>query len=232
VRQILVGSHFMQQLMARGGAPLDKIALLAPVLLNPSNVRESEPGEPGTILFAGRVTPEKGLKHLIQALAMTGDQWHLIVAGEGPDLPACQALAAQLNIADRIEFLDWVDSATIKTLYQRCSLMAVPSLWPEPFGRVGPEAFVHSRPVVAYSTGGVPDWLDDGETGFLVTPGDIGQLSRRLHQLLTAPALCWQMGEQAKRRALSRWDSTQHIERLVYMFNEAITTGPSPKEQS
>jgi glycosyltransferase involved in cell wall biosynthesis len=232
LRRIMVGSRFMQQLLVRGGVPLDKISFLAPILLDPANLPKVEPSEPGTILFAGRLTPEKGLKHLIQALATADASWHLLVAGEGPELDACHILAKQLNIADKIEFLGWIDSIEMKTLYQRCAFVAVPSLWPEPFGRIGPEAFMYSRPVVAYSTGGIPDWLDDNETGFLVPPGDVGQFGQRLRQMLATPAVCQQMGALAQQRALARWGFTQHIEQLLHAFNSASTTEHNRRDQS
>jgi glycosyltransferase involved in cell wall biosynthesis len=78
---------------------------------------------------------------------------------------------------------------------------------------------------VAYSTGGVPDWLIDGETGFLVTPGNITQLGDRLQKLLESPELCQQMGERAQRMALRQWSAAKHIEQLLEEFGTAVDHG-------
>ena len=91
-------------------------------------------------------------------------------------------------------------------------------------GACGSEAFAHGKPVVAYATGGIPDWLDDGVTGFLVPPGDVQQLGLRLQRLLTEPELCRLMGAQAQRQVLSLWDSAQHIEQLLNVFRQAMDT--------
>jgi glycosyltransferase involved in cell wall biosynthesis len=222
MRRIIVGSRFMHDLLVRGGAPASKVACLAPVLIDPGQIREGRDAGSATILYAGRLTSEKGITHLIRALASIDGEWRLLVAGDGPERSSSEALAGQLGIAGRIEFLGWLDVQQLTKRYEQCTVVAFPSLWPEPFGRVGPEAFTHSRPVVAYATGGIPDWLEDGTTGFLIPPGDVGQLGRRLHQLLTQPELCQQMGVQAQHRALSLWTTAQHIEHLLSIFGEAM----------
>jgi len=211
--------------MVRSGAPASKIVRLAPVLIDPRQVSDPVSQKAATVLYAGRLTAEKGITHLIQALASIQSDWRLLVAGEGPERKPCQALAEQLGVADRIEFLGWLDSHEMAQRYQQCIVVAFPSLWPEPFGRVGPEAFVHGRPVVAYATGGIPDWLVDGETGFLVTPGDITQLSQRLQQILESPGLCQRLGEQAQRIALTQWNSDDHIAQLLRVFDAAMARG-------
>lgn len=222
LQNVLVGSEFMRGLLVRSGVPERMIARLAPVLLDPQPAADSVSPDAGVVLYAGRLTPEKGIRHLIQALAARDQDWRLLVAGDGPERAPSQALAAQLGVADRIEFLGWLDPQAMARCYQQSAVVACPSLWPEPFGRVGPEAFVHGRPVVAYATGGIPDWLTDGETGYLIAPGDVTQLSQRLQQLLANPGLCRQMGDQARRTALTQWRTEDHVRRLLEIFGAAV----------
>jgi glycosyltransferase involved in cell wall biosynthesis len=222
MQRIIVGSEFMRQLMIRGGAPVDKIMRLAPVLIDPQQVPQSHDQDEPIVLYAGRLTAEKGIRHLIQALAATESEWRLLIAGDGPERQPCQALVAKLGLANKIEFLGWLDAAAMDQCYQRCAVVAFPSLWPEPFGRVGPEAFMHGRPVVAYATGGIRDWLEDGATGFLVPPGDVRLLGQQLKQILEDPAQRRRMGAQAQHRAVTLWNSSQHVERLVAVFHEAL----------
>lgn len=223
LQKIIVGSEFMRDLIVRGGAPIDKIVCLAPVLIDPQQMPERGAADNVTVLYAGRLTSEKGITHLIRAMAAIPGEWRLLVAGDGPERKPSQALAGQLGVADRVEFLGWLDSHEMSECYQQCTVVGFPSLWPEPFGRVGPEAYVHGKPVVAYATGGVSDWLIDGETGYLVAPGDVAQLGQRLRQLLETPVLCRQMGEQARRAALSHWTAESHITQLVHVFETAST---------
>ncbi len=221
VKHIFVGSRFMADLLQRGGIAPEKLALLSPVL----NAEPLPPLSPATdsrtVLFAGRLTPEKGLACLIQALSKVTCDWQLAVAGDGPERQSCEMLAKQLGIADRVRFLGWLSPAEMIANLQACACVAVPSLWPEPFGRLGPEAFLHGRPVVAFAVGGVLDWIEDGVTGYLVESGNVTGLARALERLLVSPGLRHQMGQRARRKAVEDWSARLHIERLLATFAKA-----------
>lgn len=221
VKAILVGSRFMKQLLARGGIPFDKLSILPPVLTREPLPPLTFAEDSRSILFAGRLVPEKGLRHLIGALARVETDWQLVVAGDGPEREPCHTLAGELGVARKVQFMGWLNGSQMAATLQASACVAVPSLWPEPFGRLGPEAFLHGRPVAAFAVGGIPDWLEDGESGYLVTPGDIEGLGQALRSLLDYRALRSQMGKRARRRALSAWNAGAHIERLVSAFEDA-----------
>ena len=131
-------------LLTLNGFPAQHIDLLSPVLLlgttTPMPVSSS-----ATVLFAGRLVPEKGVQDLIRALASVTVDWKLIVAGEGPDRAEAQALADRLGVAQRIQFAGWLNETQIDEAYRQSACVAYPSRWPEPFGRVGPEVFVRRQ---------------------------------------------------------------------------------------
>jgi glycosyltransferase involved in cell wall biosynthesis len=124
-------------------------------------------------------------------------------------------------VADRVHFAGWLKPIEMKAQLQACACVAIPSLWPEPYGRVGPEAFLYGRPVVAFAVGGIPDWLDHGTSGYLVPPGDTAQLGDFLRALLESPKLRRQMGQYARLRAVDAWDAGAHVERLLCAFDRA-----------
>ena len=127
----------------------------------------------GRVLWLGRATELKGGDHVIDALPEAADRLgrplSLTVAGDGPALDNWRALALRRGVA--AEFIGWVDSERRLELLRSVDLLAVPSLWPEPFGLVGIEAGCVGLPSVGYAVGGIPDWLVSGETGELA-PGD------------------------------------------------------------
>jgi glycosyltransferase involved in cell wall biosynthesis len=92
-----------------------------------------------------------------------------VVAGDGPDRPAAQAAARKRGV--RVEFLGWVNPARREAEMLAADLLAVPSVWPEPFGLVGVEGGCVGLPAVGYAAGGIPDWLIPGVSGESA-PGD------------------------------------------------------------
>src|SRR5262249_12593199 len=151
----------------------------------------------------------KGLPHVLQALARLPHRpWKLLVAGDGPDLPDCRLLASRLGLEARVEFAGWLSAAELDDAFAASALVVVPSLWPEPYGQVGPQAMVRAKPVVGYASGGIPEWLSHGETGLTVAPGDIPGLSLALEALLADVDRRVAMGQRARAWALETltWD--------------------------
>ena len=171
------------------------------------------------VLFAGRVVPYKGLDVLIRAMARVDAT--LEVHGDGWGMKRCHTLVRRLAIEERVTFFGWSSVADLDEAYRRCAVVAVPSLWPEPFGLVGLEAMMNARPVVASRTGGIQEWLVHGETGYLVKPGDPGSLSEALERLLADPGLSWQMGRMGRKAALERFTVEQHLSDLAAVYESA-----------
>src|SRR5439155_20902002 len=131
------------------------------------------------LLFVGRMELLKGGATLIDALPIVVDKLGVVMritfAGEGPQRKAWEKKASKVHARDpglEFEFAGWSDKKRLDEIYAQTDLLVVPSLWPEPFGRVGPEAGLHGIPVVAFNVGGVSDWLINGVNGFLA-PGDL-----------------------------------------------------------
>ncbi len=222
VKVIFVGSRFMQQLLVHGGISSDKIRILPPVLIHDPLPLASMTDDSQTVLYAGRLTAEKGPRHLIKALASVAADWRLIVAGDGPERQACHDLANQLGVLGKIQFKGWLNDRDMAQQFDECALVAFPSLWPEPFGRIGPEAYLYGKPVVAYSVGGIPEWLTHDVTGYLVEAGDTRALGQRLQALLESPALRAQMGHAARQTALMQWRAETHTQQLLHAFQDAL----------
>jgi glycosyltransferase involved in cell wall biosynthesis len=136
------------------------------------------------IVFAGRVVPQKGLDSLVRAVARIAPERRPRVhaLGDGPALGGVREEAARLGVA--LDAPGAVPHHTLRTAIDRAALVALPSLWAEPFGYVGIEAFARGRTVVAYDSGGVCTWLDDGNNGVAVRPGDERALGEAIDALL------------------------------------------------
>jgi glycosyltransferase involved in cell wall biosynthesis len=172
--KVVVISSYMKSEYERQGLAPEHVVLM-PYTVHAPPEAASPMRKPRTdrILFVSRLTPLKGGRALIEAIPIAtralGRELRLVVAGEGTERPHLDKLARRLGVP--IEFVGWVDAAQRSVLMKNADVLAVPSLWPEPFGVVGVEAGFVGLPSVAYAIGGVPDWLEPGVSGELA-PGD------------------------------------------------------------
>jgi glycosyltransferase involved in cell wall biosynthesis len=174
-RHVLVASRHMIDEYRRHGVAADRLHHLAlfPAGMVPDAAPPTVRPPNGAILMAGRLTDLKGGAHLIQALPRAaktlGMPLSLVVAGDGSERPRLESLAARHGV--RADFVGWVPAAARERLMRQADLVALPSVWPEPFGLIGIEAGCFGVPAVGYAVGGIPDWLVPGESGELA-PGD------------------------------------------------------------
>jgi len=174
------------------------------------------------LLYAGRISREKGVDYLLESVAGMEINYKLIIAGDGYYLPEIKKKASRLGILNRIEFKGWLKEDELNDYYDRAAVLVFPSLWPEPFGMVGIEAMAHGAPVVAFNTGAVSEWLIDKETGFLVEPGDIMAMRKKIELLLHDKKLASDMGAKGKMRVEKYFTIERHISHLLKATSDAI----------
>jgi glycosyltransferase involved in cell wall biosynthesis len=187
------------------------------------------------LVFAGRMDPLKGGEELLRAAAKAQAQLasglRLTLAGDGPKRSRWEQIARELQ--DRhehlsIHFTGWLGSAGVARLLATADVLAMPSLWPEPFGLIGQEANRQGVPVVAYATGGIPEWLTDGVNGCLA-PGDpptVEGLADALVRCLSNRPLYRAMRRAAVTAGHSRPDDL-HIAAVLEVLGR-IATGRTP----
>ncbi len=165
-----------------------------------------EPAEPPEVLFAGRLSPEKGILELVEAAR----ELKLVVAGDGP---AARSGARALGFVPHDE---------LGPLYERAAVVACPS-HREGFGVVCAEAMAYGRPVVAGAVGGLLDLVVDGETGLLVPPRDVTALRAALERLLGDPELRSRLGVAARERIKERFAWPAVTDATVAAYEEALS---------
>src|SRR4051794_10397351 len=153
-------------------------------------------------LFVGRLTSRKAPDLLLRAMARVPEV-SCAFAGDGPMRAELERLADELGVRDRVEFLGSLDSRELPHLYSDADLLVLPS-FSEASPLVAAEAMACGTPVLATRIAGLPALVDDFETGFLVTPGDVGELAVALRFLTRDAALLSAMGHAAETRAEER----------------------------
>ncbi len=142
----------------------------------------------------------KGFDSLIRvmpALLHDAPDLHLVLVGDGDDRPSLEALAKVSRIESRVHFLSSLSREQIVACYSRAEIFALPSSG-EGFGLVFLEAMALGKPVVGGNHGGIPDIIEDGVSGFLVTHGDDTQITSKLALLLRDGAMRAEMGRRAR----------------------------------
>lgn len=175
------------------------------------------------ILYVGRLSWEKGVLQLMHSLDLIRDEeWRVEVVGTGAQLYEAEETAKRLGLNQRIRFVGVVPAHEVASYYRRCRVLAFPSVVVENFGLVGIEAMAFGRPVVAFDFRGVREWLIDGETGFLVKPGDIKAFALALQRLLRNPQLAMQMGQAGHDRVEKLFGPRMHLARLDGIYREVV----------
>lgn len=218
---VVVASAHMRQEFVAGGIPSERVHVNPLFSTVPARVAAgSRPGDVDAsrvrVGFLGRMTSLKGGDVLIRAARHAarrlGRPVPLTLIGDGPQRAEWEALAAQLHVP--CTFTGWLHGDARWDLLRDCALVAVPSVWPEPFGLVGLEANSLGVPAIAPAAGGVSEWLRDGVNGVLApAPLAADTLGDALARTLADPHRLRVLRAGA-RRVAAEMTVTRHVDRL------------------
>lgn len=175
------------------------------------------------VLFVGRISEQKGIFQLLEAARALPDEVSLVLCASSPDTPE---LAARLQAAvagrPRVQWINaMLPVSEVVQLYSHAAVFACPSIY-EPFGLINLEAMACGTPVVASRVGGIPEVVVDGETGWLVPPGDPAALAEALRVSLADPTRARRMGEAGRRRVEAHFSWDRIAEHTLAVYREAI----------
>ena len=170
------------------------------------------------VFTAARLSPHKGLDVLVSAAALVPEAL-FVVAGEGPERAALEARAQALGVAQRVRLLGARDD--VPELLAVCDLFVLPSLV-EGLPLSVLEAMAAAKPVVATRIGGTTEAVVDGETGFLVPPGDAGALATAIRTLLADPLRARRTGEAARDRLRARFTARAMVDGVSAAYEEIL----------
>ena len=152
------------------------------------------------LLFVGRLEAVKGVDVLLRAFARVRrahPDAELVIIGDGERRDDLEQLADDLGTTDAVRFCGWTGEAEVRSALATSTALVIPSVWPENLPTVALEAMGVGRAIVASRVGGMPELVEDGRTGLLTKPYDVGELASALDTLLGNPALARRMGEAA-----------------------------------
>jgi glycogen synthase len=175
------------------------------------------------ILFVGRVSRQKGMLHLLEAMKYVDPGVRLVCCTCAADTPEFEKeIAAKVKETPRCLWINrLLDEQQYIELYSNCTVFACPSVY-EPFGIINLEAMACERPVVASAVGGIPEVVVPGQTGLLVPPADPRALAEGLNRLLRDRAMARRMGLAGRRRAVEHFSWRSIAAKTQRMYEELL----------
>jgi len=213
VDRFVAPSEFLRRMMVRAGLRGDRISVVrygVPV------DGEQPPAAGGGFLYAGRLSPEKGVEVLLAA-AQLAPELPLAVAGSGP-LEARLRAEAPPSLA----VLGSLARRELAVLQRRCLMAVQPSICYEVSPLATMEALACGRGVIASRIGGLPELVEDGVTGLLVEPGDPVALAEAMKTVWSEPARARELGANGRRRAEQEFALGGQTDRLVGVYEDAL----------
>lgn len=177
--------------------------------------------------IVGRLRAEKGHALLLNALALVlkaVPDAVLVVVGDGPDRDSLIEQSCSLGIAPQIVWAGERRPNEVLAFYGIMDVVAVPSQF-EGFGLSAAEAMAAGRPVVGTSVGGLSELIEDGVTGYLISPDDSAAFATALIKVLRDPQGAAIMGQQGRKRVSEQFSSERFTESFVEAYRYFMTGG-------
>lgn len=174
----------------------------------------------GYVLFAGRISTEKGVGTLIEAASKL-EKVRFVIAGEGAELEGFKKLAQRQGLAN-VEFAGYVSGEGLEALLEGCGCVVVPSVSYENLPLSILEAFARGKPVVGSDRGGIPELVIDGVTGHLFDGNDADSLARALNRTLGDDRKRREMGRRARELVERAYSPGSHYERLMDLYKGLV----------
>lgn len=226
---VVAPSAWQKERLVKDGVPSHLLRVVHPPVVGAETSVDEATAHPELgnglplVTYVGHLSEAKGADHVLEMSVRVRTPHHVVFIGDGPLRAPLEEFAKRPELDGRVTFVGNLPPVEAQAHRLRSTVAVVPSLWPETFGMVGAEAMLAGRPVVAYDSGGVTEWLDDGVTGFTVPPGRVDLLAQAVERLLTAPDVARAMGlrGQAKARA---WSPAEHARLMEEIFSSQPTT--------
>ena len=211
--RIVVPSEFFKNKHIEWGWPAEKLVFIPNFVRAESFIPQFEPGD--YFFYFGRLALEKGVATLIRAAARAGVR--LRIAGTGPEEAMLKTLAAE--VGGDIEFLGFVSGQPLWKWVRESRAMVLPSEWYENAPMSVLEAYASGKPVIGALIGGIPEMVNEGETGWLFNSGSIDELAERMAHMQGQPdAEVVAMGKEARRLVEEKFNEKLYLNRMLNLY--------------
>jgi glycosyltransferase involved in cell wall biosynthesis len=214
VDRFLAPSECVRVLHERAGIPRDRLTVLPH--FTPLVDRQPEFTDRGYILYFGRLVEEKGVEVLLRAMLRL-PRVPCKIVGTGPEEVDLHLFGDRLL---NVRFEGYQSGEALWNFVRGARAVVIPSLWEEVFCLVAIEAMALGKPVIASAIGALPEIVRDRETGLLVKPGAVHELTEAIQRLAEDSMLAFRFGRAGRRRAEQTYSPQRHYERLLGFYHD------------
>jgi glycosyltransferase involved in cell wall biosynthesis len=187
--------------------------------------RKPRYGERYVFGVVGRLYPDKGHRFFLEAFARLAKDYHFVsamIVGDGPERTEILHMVAHLGLSEKVDLCGERDD--MEVVYQGLNAVVIPSLR-EGLPYVLLESLALKIPVIATAVGDIPVLIRNGETGFIVPPGDADAIEKRMREFIASPEKAQQMADRGCDAVKKHCSPRKMIERLESVYRQAITNG-------
>ena len=210
-------TDFARHKFIEGGLPADKI------IVKP-NYLQTDPGrgrgKGNYALFAGRLTPEKGISTLLEAWRQIGSELPLQIAGDGPMAAEVEKVVSEIK---GVTLLKWLPHQEILQRMKEASVLILPSTWYEGFPMILAEAFAVGLPVIASNLGSLSSIVDHQRTGLHFEAGNAGRLVEAVRWFRAHPAEAGLMRGQARREYQAKYTADANYAQMIKIYDAVLS---------
>lgn len=172
-------------------------------------------------LYIGRLSKEKGVKYLLEAMKDLSRDIKIKIVGTGKEEQNLKRYAKENNL-DNVEFVGFKSREEIKEYYQNCIATILPSNCFEIFGMTNIESFINGKPVIASNIGGIPEIVEHDITGQLFEPGNVEQLKECILKYWNNPELAVEHGKKGYEKVLTNYTEDIYFKKLIKLYEEIL----------
>jgi glycosyltransferase involved in cell wall biosynthesis len=203
-------------------APKNKIFVIPNFVSVPE--LDKKPHKAIKIIYMGVLSDKKGVQDLIKsAKYFVKEDFIIYIAGEG-ELAKYRKQTQELNLANKINFLGWIDGAKKDKLFREADIFVLPSYYEDlPMSIL--EAMSYGLPIISTNIAGIPELVTEGSNGYLVTPGDVKSLANRLKKLILNKKLRETMGKHSINIIKTKYEKSLIEQKIINLYGGLIKNG-------
>jgi len=219
IAKIHVPSLHMKRMLIKSGFSEDKIShhfLMINLHDYPYEAKHAD-----YYVYFGRLSPEKGVIRLLEAVRMLERKTPCYIIGDGPQREELERFAREHNLT-QVKFLGYKDKEELKHIVANAMFVVVPSECYDNSPVTIYESYALGKPVIGARIGGIPEFIEDGRNGYLFEMGNAGELASRIADLINDPEKIKNFGKNVRRFAEKNFAETDHYNYIIKLYRDLI----------